>query len=279
MAGFLKLLAASDSKNIGDVAAAWEKLKATGVSLPAEEALLNYRLGQLKGSEVLAGHTGSAADFQSLDMLKRRFEGWLQSDPSSADAWLNHLPPGKFRDQIALSAIAASGPYDPMGALTRVAELPEHLRQAAGRTMGERIRETESIEAGSEFLRNLGSRAGEEESPYLKGIFESLLAKTDGSGELSARLIEAHLGQSYVDPGSLARASAEKGRADPVSALDWALSLEDRKPDLPRGTLLAAAVGGWTWLSCRSRRSGPSTGPGHRESPKCKRIWRPGGGS
>lgn len=245
MAGFLKLLAACDGESIGHVAAGWEKLKATGVSLPAEEALLNYRLGQLQGGEVLAGHTGSAEDFASLDLLKRRFEGWLQSDSYSAGTWLDALPAGKFRDQIALSAIAASGSYDSDGALTRVAQLPEHLRQAAGKTMGERIRETGSIESGSELLRELGSRAGEGDTAYLKGIFQSLLGGSAGpSGEMAARLVEDHLDQPYVDSAALAQVSTGKGKADPVSALEWAMSMEERKPDLPQGSLLAAAVQG-----------------------------------
>lgn len=245
MAGFLRLLAACDGESIGDVAAAWEKLKATGVSLPAEEALLNYRLGQLKGAEALAGRAGSADDFASLDLLKRRFEGWLQSDSYSAGAWLDALPAGKFRDEIALSAIAASGSHDSDGALDRVAQLPEHLRQTAGRTMGDRIRETGSIEAGSELLRQLGSRAGAGDAAYLKGIFQSLLGgSSEQSGAVAARLVEDHLDQPYVDSAALAQVSAGKGKADPVSALEWAMNMEEQKPDLPQGALLAAAVRG-----------------------------------
>jgi hypothetical protein len=245
MTGFLKLLAACDAENIGDVAAAWEQLKARGVSLPAEEALLNYRLGQLKGADVLAGHEGSAADFESLDLLKRRFEGWLQSDPYSAGAWLDDLPEGKFRDQVALSAIAVSGRDDSGGTLSRVAELPAHLRQTAGRTLGERIRETGSIESGSELLRELGGRAGATDVPYLKGILQSLLGDASGGdGDMAAKLVEDHFDQPYVDSGVLAQVSAGKGKTDPVSALEWAMSMEERKPDLPQGSLLAAAVGG-----------------------------------
>ena len=245
MAGFLKLLAVCDEESIGDVAIAWEKLKATGISLPAEEALLNYRLGQLKGAEVLAGHAGSAADLESLDLLRRRFEGWLQSDPYAADKWLDALPAGKFRDQIALSAIAVSGSYDSENAFNRVAELPEHLRQAAGRTMGERIRETGTIESGSDLLRQFGSRAVTGDTAYLKGIFQSLLGDSAGSGgERAAQLVEEHLDQPYVDAGTLAQVSAGKGKADPVFALEWAMSMEERKPDLPQGSLLVAAVQG-----------------------------------
>jgi hypothetical protein len=245
MSGFLKLLSACDAETIADVAAAWEKLKATGVSLPAEEALLNYRLGQLRGAEVLVGHEGSDADLGSLDLLRRRFEGWLQSDPHSAGKWLDALPAGKFRDQIALSAIAASGAYDSDNALSRVDQLPEHLRQAAGITMGERIRETGSVESGSEILRQLGSRAEAGDAAYLKGIFQSLLGNSsDRSGEMAERLVEDHLDQPYVDPDVLVQVSAGKGKSDPVSALEWAMSMEERKPDLPQGSLLAAAVQG-----------------------------------
>lgn len=245
MAGFLKLLAACDEESIGHVTAAWEKLKATGISLPAEEALLNYRLGQLKGAEMLAGHEGSTADFESVDLLRRRFEGWLQSDPYAADRWLDALPVGKFRDQIALSAIAVSGSYDSESALNRVAQLPEHLRQAAGRDMGERIRETGTIESGSDLLRQLGSRAGAGDTAYLKGIFQSLLgASSDGNGEMVTRLVEDHLDQPYVDPEALSQVSAGKGKADPVSALEWAMNMEEKKNDLPQGSLLVAAVQG-----------------------------------
>jgi len=245
MTGFLRLLASCDAESIPEVEAAWMKLKASGIELPAEEALLDYRLGQLKGAEGLGGHGESPADFAKLPSVRQRFEGWLQADPYAAEAWLDGLPAGKFRDQMALSMIVAtSAAGDPEGALERVADLPEHLRQMAGRSMGERIRETGSMESASEILERLGGRSEEGHTPYLKGVLESLLNENSGAnGERVTSLLESHLDQAYVDSGALAQVTAGKGRTDPASALDWAVGIEGKRADLPQGSLLSAAVG------------------------------------
>ncbi len=242
MADFLAILASCDAGNIKEVEAVWEKLKADGMRLPAEEALLNHRLGQLKGEEVLAGRTGRAEDFESIGLLKNRFEGWLTVDPFGAKAWLESLPEGKFRDKMAMSAIATSMRDSPLEALEQVSDLPEHLRQTAGRTAGERLRESASFEESARLLADLGA-AGSADPDYLRGVFDSLAgAASQGGGDQVARLVEEHLDQPYVSPQALRQLSAEMGKEDPMSALEWASAVEGRKPGIQEGSLLAATL-------------------------------------
>ena len=128
MARLLSLLASCDERGIAEVEAAWKELASTGVHLPAEEILLNHRLGQLRGRAALEGHTGTAEDFAAIDLLRGRFEGWLSSDPFGAKAWLEELPPGKFKDQMAIRMIATEAGDNPMDAMRQVSALPSHLK-------------------------------------------------------------------------------------------------------------------------------------------------------
>lgn len=237
MAGWLQLLSACDGKRIDRVMEAWEKRKAAGIALPAEEKLLNFRLGQLKGGEVLADHSGTPEDFERLDLLKSRFEGWLEADPSGADRWLEQLPTGKFRDQMALAVIAHSVREQPEAAMRQVAGLPEHLQRKAGEAAGTRLRETGSIEEASAFLGNLGGGPGD--ASYLNGILETLIG---GADDPVLQLVEQHLAQPYVTPGTLEKVSVAKGKADPLAALEWAVEIEEKKSGLPQGSLLVASI-------------------------------------
>lgn len=237
MAGWLDLLSACDGKRIDRVMDAWEERKAAGIALPAEEKLLNFRLGQLKGGEVLADHGGTPEDYEKLDLLRSRFEGWLEADPSGAGRWLEQLPTGKFRDQMSLAVIASSVRDQPEAAMHQVAGLPEHLQRKAGETAGTRLRETGSIEEASALLGSLEGGAGE--ASYLNGILETLIG---GAEDPVLRLVENHLDRPYVTPGTLEKLSTAKGKADPLAALDWAVEIQERKPDLPQGSLLVASV-------------------------------------
>lgn len=242
MAGFLTLLAACDAGSIGEVETAWEELKATGMQLPAEEALLNHRLGQLKGEEVLAGRSGRAEDFESIGLLKNRFEGWLSIDPFGAKAWLESLPEGKFRDKMAMSAIASSMRDNPLEALEQVSGLPEHLRQTAGHTAGEQLMRSASFEENARLLADLEA-TGAADQDYLRSVFDSLAgAASRGGGDVMVKLVEEHLDQPYVSQRALRQLSAEMGKEDPISALDWASVVEGRKPGLQEGALLSAAL-------------------------------------
>lgn len=241
MASWLAVLSACDERDISRAMKSWDERKAAGIALPAEERLLNFRLGALKGGEALAGHTGTGADLAQLDLLKNRFEGWLETDPSGAGIWMEDLTIGKFRDQMALSVIASVARDHPEAAMHHVAALPEHLRRKAGEVAGARLRETGSLDDGSELLQRLADTVGD--VSYLNGIFESLADTTESGGdEFAAHMVETHLDQPYVSPGILAKVSAAKGKTDPVAALDWAVRIEQRKTGLPQGTLLMAAV-------------------------------------
>ena len=245
MADFLAILSSCDERDIGEVEAAWKDLKAAGMQLPAEELLLNHRLGQLKGAAVLEGHTGTAADFASIELLKSRFDGWLVADPFGAKAWLEGLPAGKFRDQMAMSVIAASARDNPVEAMQQVASLPGHLRQTAGITTGARLSESLPLEEGSQLLVDLGAMGGNADEEYLKGIFDSLAgAASQGGGKAVSRLIEDHLGQAYVSPHALERLTGEIGKSDPVSALEWASGIEASRQGLSGGELRSATVRG-----------------------------------
>ena len=185
LAGWMDVLSACDETGIAQVIESWEKRKAAGIALPAEEALLNFRLGQLKGGEVLAEHTGTAGDFEQLDLLKSRFEGWLEADPAGAGRWMEDLPTGKFRDQMALSVIASSARDHPEAALLLVAALPAHLRRKAGEAAGARLRETGTMEDGSALLSSLEGAAGD--GSYLNGIFETLIGGAEKVEKISPR--------------------------------------------------------------------------------------------
>lgn len=242
MADFLAVLSSCDRGNVAEVEAAWSNLKATGVKLPAEEALLNYRIGQIKGAEALEGYTGTAKDFASLDLLKSRFDGWIVTDPVGAKAWLDGLPEGKFRDQMALNAIAASARDNPVAALEQVAGLPVHLRQMAGRTVGDRFRESLPLEQSSHLLADLGAMGASADEEYLAGIFDSLAgAVSQGGDEAVMRLVEGHLDQPYVSHQTLQRLSTELGKNDPIAALERAAEFQ-KKQGASEGEFLSAAV-------------------------------------
>jgi hypothetical protein len=247
MGGFLAILCSSDERSIGEVEAAWLELKKAGLQLPAEELLLNHRLGQLRGAAAMEGRTGTAADFASLGLLKGRFEGWLSADPAGARMWMEGLPAGKFRDQMAMSVIAAATRDDPREALQQAACLPDHLRQAAGRNAGERLKESVPLEESSELLARMSAMEGGADEAYLKGIFDSLAgAAFQSGGEAMARVLDGHIEQSYASPQTLRQISEEMGKRDPLAALEWASDAERKKAGLPEGALLTASVQGMT---------------------------------
>ena len=242
MTDFLAVLSTCDQGNLAEIEAVWSNLKATGVKLPAEESLLNYRIGQIKGAEALEGSTGTAKDFASLDLLRSRFDGWIATDPAGAKVWLDGLPEGKFRDQMTLSAIAASARDNPVSALEQVAGLPVHLRQLAGRSVGDRFRESLPLDQGSHLLTDLGAMGASADDAYLEGIFDSLAgAVSQGGDEAVMRLVEGHLDQPYVSYQTLQRLSTEMGKNDPITALERAAEFQ-KKQGASEGEFLSAAM-------------------------------------
>lgn len=244
MENLLRVLSSCDAANLDQALASWKELKASGIQLPAEEALLDIRAGQLKGSELLAACTGSREDWSQMESRKNQFRGWLQADPSEAARWLDQLPAGKFRDQMTMIEVTSIAKDDPQRALLGLAALPDHLHRQAGQEMAFRLRETESVEASAAILKSMETHATEREAAGLDAMFNSLVdaASDTGSDQIPA-LLEEHLGQPYIAPNTWAQASTAQGKTrDATTALDWALMAESNNRQLPQGTLLASAV-------------------------------------
>lgn len=243
MAAFLQVLSCCDAPGIVQMKETLDELKASGVSLPGEEELLHLRAGQLDGAGLLAGRTGTAEDFAEMGNLKRQYEGWIQTDTYAAGRWLDQLPAGKFRDQMAVAYIAASTRDDPQGALNLVATLHPSQQAAAGGAVGT----SATPEDTSALLWKLETNPGGGESRYLETMFTALAGKVAaaGSDPAAVALIEGHLDQPYVSSPALALVSAAKAKIDPQAALDWAVEMETRRPDkLYHGQVVSSVIQG-----------------------------------
>lgn len=244
---FLKVLASADAGSFDQISAALSEMKAAGLSLPMEEELMNYRAGQLKGAELMANRTGTSEDFAMMGTLKKQYEGWIQSDPGGAGQWLDALPTGKFRDQMAVAYIAANAKDDPLGSFSLVSSLHPSQQSAAGKAAAERLAESTSADEASALVQTLESNAGGSNSPYLSTLFDTLVSGAGRGDEgFAVSLVESHLDQSFVKGSTLARVSAERAKTDPEGALAWAVSMEGKKADLRHGEIVVSAINGMT---------------------------------
>jgi len=244
---FLKVLASADAGSFDRVSAALSEMKAAGISLPMEEELMNYRAGQLKGAELMANHTGTPGDFEMIGTLRKQYEGWSQSDPHAAGRWLEGLPVGKYRDQMAVTYIAACAKDDPVGSFKLVSSLHPSQQSIAGKAAAESLVKSVSADEASALFRTLEANAGGENGPYLSTLFDTIVSGAGrGDERLAASLVESHLDQSFVTGSTLARVSAERAKTDPEGALAWAISMEGKKADLAHGGIVISAIQGMT---------------------------------
>jgi hypothetical protein len=241
MSELLAILSGCDGNDIRETMAAWEKLKSSGLSLPAEESLLNFRAGQIDGSGLLGSHAGTEEDLASLSSQRGQFEGWLNVDPGAARNWLASLPPGRYRNELTISSIAAAAKEDPAGATRQVAALPEYLQASAGSQVALHLSETGSAQEVSDLLGEMDRAGGANNPAYFQSMFDTLV-QSSASPELAAALVEDHLDQSYVPISSIGKVGAEMSRQDPAAALDWVAGLAGKNPDLSEGSAFAATV-------------------------------------
>jgi len=257
---FLKVLASVDAGSFGQVSEVLDELKASGISLPVEEELLHFRAGQLRGAELMSDYTGSSRDFAMIGVIRKQYEGWIQADAHGAGRWLEALPAGKFRDQMAVSYMASCTKDDPISALKLVQTLHPSQQEAAGRAVAKQLAQSASAEEAAALLRTLESNAGAAESRYVSALFEALASGEGGATEaVTLSLVESNFDQPYVTGTSLARLSAGKARTDPRGALEWAASMEGRKNDIPHGAMVAATINGMTLEGLKSARGWAET--------------------
>lgn len=245
LAEILKILGAADAGDLAQVQAAFADLKSAGLSFPAEEELLQYRAGQIKGAELLSGRRGSSEDFAMMGTLKKQYEGWIQADPQAANVWLDNLPAGKFRDQMAVAYIAASTNDDPVSAYKLVSSLHPSQQEHAAKAVGERLAKSTSADEASTVLRNLESKGGGTDTRNLSSMFETLVTEP-GKGGFAIAMVEKNLDESYVSGSTLARVSEVNAKTDPEATLMWAVSMEGKKVDVPEGEVVSAAIRGMT---------------------------------
>lgn len=242
---FLDLLSNCDAHELTRITAEMEAMRGAGIRLPLEEQLLHFRAGQLKGSELLSQRSGSARDRGELDTIKAQYEGWLQADRGAAKRWLETLPEGRFRDQLAISAIAASAASDPAGSLFQAAALHPSQQKSAGQHAALKLLESGPLESVEANFEAMAARAGEAESGYLAAVFGTLLASATEEDQAAAvSLAEAHIHEPYADSASFAKVSAKMAGHDPAAALAWALKVEGMKGEAPGGGVAAAAIRG-----------------------------------
>ncbi len=259
LSAFLEVLSSCGSGDIEEVSAALAGLKAAGISLPLEEDLLNFRAGQLKGAELMAGRSGTSGDLAMLEIHKKQFDGWIHADRISAGRWLDGLPAGRYRDQMAVAYIAACSKDDPGGSLALVSSLHPSQQAAAGRAVAARLAESASAEDAAAMLRDLPAGGGTSQR-YLSSFFDSLVATAAKDGSpLAFTLVEENIGQPYVNRATLTRLSTERAKSDPQGALAWAVSLEGRKGDMPGGELVASAIHGMDLEGLREARAWAAT--------------------
>ncbi|MFD2257188.1 hypothetical protein ACFSSA_10915 [Luteolibacter algae] len=240
MSAFLRIISSCNATDLQQVRDAIAELKATGMPLGGEEELLHFRAGQLDGADLLAERTGTAEDFAEIGNLKQQYEGWIQADTYSAGHWLNQLPPGKFRDQMAVAYIAASTQDDPQGAMNLVATLHPSQQAAAGGA----VVTSSTTEDASAVLRELEGNSDNAASPYLETMFTALASKVaNGSDPEAVALVEERLDKPYVTNSALMLISAAKAKFDPKGALDWAVEMESRKPEtLNYGQMVSSVI-------------------------------------
>lgn len=240
MSNFLQALSSSDAASIAKLRATLAAMKAEGQAFPAEESLLEFRAGQLEGAALLAGRTGSREDAAEIETVRKHLEGWASTDRAAAANWVESLPAGKYRDQLAVSYLTTAAKHDPEGSMQLVASLHPSQQAAAGRATAKALAETASVGEVTGILNTMELAAGDEGRGYLSAMFDTLVAESGGN---SLGLVESNLDRSYVTAASLARVSSAKAKNDPAAALDWAASIGGRK-GLDQGQLLTAAVGG-----------------------------------
>lgn len=228
MSAFLQVLSSCDASGVEQARKALDEMKTSGISLTGEQDLAHIRAGQLMGAELLADRTGKAEDLDEIATLKRQYEGWIQSDPHAARQWLDGLPTGKFRDQMAVAFIADNTKSDPLGSLDLVASLhPSQQAAAAGR-----VAAVTPMADASALLRKLEANTRGLENLYLETIFTELAGKAAGGNDPAAvSMIEEHLNQPYVSDSALSLVSAAKAKFDPQGALHWAVEIETNRPD------------------------------------------------
>lgn len=242
LGAFLAVLETCGPGDLGEMTATMEELKRSGLDLRQEEALLNFRAGQLDGAVLLSGITGGTDDLAKLESLRPGFEGWLQADSAAASRWLESLPDGVFRDQLAVEKFSALA-SDPLTSARETAALPKELRGIAANRLARQLLKTQSTEAISESLSTLAAAPAGDPN-YLSTLFGSLIAQaTAGDGTEAAALIDRQLDQPFVTAQWMTRVSATRGqRGEPVEALEWALRTEGKKPGIEPGSLLVATV-------------------------------------
>ncbi len=242
---FLDLLANCDADGLAGIMAEMETMRGKGMHLPLEERLLDIRAGQLKGSELLSQRSGSARDREELETIKAQYEGWLQSDASAAQSWLATLPPGRFHDQLAITAIGASASTDPAASLLQAASLHPSQQKAAGQNVADRLLESGPLENAAASFETMKSAAGQADSAYLAGVFGTLLAgASEQDPAMAAALAEGHVHEAYADSASLAKVSAKMAGSDPAAALQWSLKIEGMKGESAGSGVAAAAIRG-----------------------------------
>jgi hypothetical protein len=240
MTDFLSVLSSCDASSIERIAEKIEEMQAAGISLGPEAELVNYRAGQLKGGELLSGRTGLAMDFAVIGSLRKQFEGWLQSAPEDARGWLDQLPPGRFRDEMAVVGITAIVKNDPASALQLASTLSPAQQTAAGRVAAEELARSAPA---TEIATLLEATPADNHTHYLTSLVDTLINSAEGDIVVDS-LPDDLLARPYVSGSTLLRASAARAKLDPVGALDWAASMEGKKDDLAPGAILSAAVHG-----------------------------------
>jgi hypothetical protein len=242
---FLDLLSDCDASELAKITAEMEAMRGSGMSLPLEERLLHFRAGQLRGSELLPQRTGSARDREELDTIKAQYEGWLLADHSAANRWLETLPEGPFRDQLAIAAITASATTDPAECLLQAATLHPSQQKSAGQQTASKLLESGPLEAAAANFETMSSSAGDADLGYLGGVFGTLLAGASERDEaIAVSLAEAHVHEPYANATALATVSSRMAERDPARALEWSLKIEGMKGEAPGGGVAAAAVRG-----------------------------------
>lgn len=243
MSGFLQALSTNDPAELEELRQEYAARTTNGRLLPSEEALLEYRTGQLDGGNLLSYRRGSAEDFAQMDSLRKQLEGWASMEPAAAGEWVEALPTGKYRDQMAISYLAAAARLDPGAAVQLAASLHPSQQAAAGRETAMALAASATGDEMEAFLKAIPRSSAGQENEYLAAVFETLATE---SGSMSPLVIEEHLSEAYATPATLSRISHSRAKSDPLGALEWAAELESKKGNIDRGQLLTAAVGGMT---------------------------------
>lgn len=245
LSSFLDVLSTCDAEGLARITAEMELMRGKGIHLPEEERLLHFRAGQLKGSELLSQRTGSTSDRAELETIEVQYEGWLQAEPGAAQHWLETLPAGRFRDQLAIAAIRASATTDPAASLLQAATLHPSQQKAAGQNAADRLLESGTLETAAANFGTMKSAAGQADSGYLAAVFSTLLSgASEQDPAMAIALAENHINEPYADSASLAKVSAKMAGSDPAAALQWALKIEGIKGESAGGGVTAAAIRG-----------------------------------